>query len=351
MDMQSYAGHGADSDRDFVDLGSIVEDDTTLVEQHSLDDHVALLIAANSGVGAVLIDRTGHVKLSGPGGADDHGFALAPGVYASIQSAIDAAEDGDAVYIVAGTYREQLTIRSKQLDLLGATGDDGSLLVTLESPDVTKLDVEPVEDAGELTAQCAVVRVQNHAHVTMRHLVIDGRNQGSALGRSDPNLGFASISTANSDTVVEHVETRGFDQTEAVRLLDNSGHLKATFMTIQAAMNSAADGDEIVIAAGVYREDLYINQRVTLSRVNPTSKQPGTDALIVGKVVVAAIAADVVVDGVAIKGSLGMESDAGVTATIKFCNSRIDGGGKASAVRVDSSLPPTAAWQHIILGV
>jgi hypothetical protein len=339
MDMHSLVGQRPDSGQDFVDLDSIVEDSTTLVEQHSLDDHVALLIAANSGVGAVLIDRTGHVKLVGPGGADDHGFTLAPGVYELIQSAIDAAEDGDAVYIVAGTYREQLTIRGKQIDLIGATADDGSLLVTLESPDVAKLDVDPVEDSGELSAQCAVIRVRNHAHVTMRHLVIDGRNQGSALGRSNPHLGLASISTADSDTVVEHVETRGFDLTEAVRLLDNSGHLKATFMTIQAAINAADSGDEIVIAAGVYREDLYIIQRVTLSRVNPTSKHPGTDAVIVGKVVVAALAANVVVDGVAIKGKLEMESDAGVTATITFCNSRIDGSGAMGAVGTDPSRP------------
>src|ERR1700742_809161 len=140
---------------DGLRLSTPREECTTIVAEHDLDGHVAALIAANPGIGAVLLDEAGHVKLFAP--SDGH-FTFAPGVYGSIQAAIDAAEDGDAIYIVAGTYREQLTIRGKHLDLLGATDDDGSLLVTLESPDITKLDVDSVDDRGELRAQCAVVR-------------------------------------------------------------------------------------------------------------------------------------------------------------------------------------------------
>ena len=303
-----------------------VEEHATVVEQRDLDDHVAALIATNPGIGAVLIDRMGHVKLFASD-AGNAGFTLVPGVYSSIQAAIDAASDGDAIYIAAGTYREQLTIHGKQLDLLGATGDDGSSLVTLESPDVAYLDVDPVDADGELTAQCAVVRVRNDAHVTMRHLVIDGRHQGWVFRRSDPHLDFASISTVNADTIVEHVETRGFDLSEAVRLLDDCGRLKSTYTTIQAAINAGAAGDEVVIAAGLYGEDLYIRKRITLSRASAgtTCERAGAQALIIGRVVVAAAALDVIIDGVAIEGELEMETLTGTTACITLRNSRIEG--------------------------
>jgi pectin methylesterase-like acyl-CoA thioesterase len=238
--------------------------DTHFAAQRDLDDLVAALLATNPGIGAALIDNAGHVKLYAAA-EDSSGVTLVPGVYSSIQSAIDAAADGDSIYIAAGTYREQLTIRGKHLDLMGATDEDGSSLVTLESPDAEKLDVDPVEDGERLAAQSAVVRVQNDAHVKMRHLIIDGRHQGWVFRRTSPRLGFASISTVNAETIVEHVETRGFDLRESVWLLDGWGHRKGTFATIRAAVDAAADGDEVVVAAGVCPEDLYIDKHITLS--------------------------------------------------------------------------------------
>ncbi len=57
-------------------------------------------------------DRVGHVKLlESCASSGNHGFATELGVYASIQSAIDAATDGDAVFIGAGAHCKQLTIR------------------------------------------------------------------------------------------------------------------------------------------------------------------------------------------------------------------------------------------------
>lgn len=330
-------------------VGGALEDTTTttVVEQSDLDDHVAALISTNPGIGAVLIDRSGHVKLfASNGGAGNHSLTLVPGVYSSIQAAIDAASDGDAIYIVAGTYREQLTIRGKQLDVMGATADDGTCLVTLESPDVANLDVDPVDANGELVAQCAVIRVRSDARVTMRHLIIDGRHQGWVFRRSDPHLDFASISTVNGDTIVEHIETRGFDLSEAVRLLDDCGRLKGTYTTIQAAINVAAPGDEVVIAAGLYGEDLYIRGRITLSHGNAGASldRPGVKALVVGRVTVAATAGDVIIDGVSIEGELEMESVTGATACITLRNSRIEGNAvSARWSRVNGPLRPGPA--------
>ncbi len=308
--------------------------------QRDLDDHIAALFATHIGIGAVLIDQAGHVKLfesnTGPG---NRGFTMEPGVYASIQDAIDAAADGDAIYIAAGTYREQLTIRGKQLDLLGAIGDDGSSLVTLECPDAANLEVDPVDDRGELAAKCAVVRIRNDAHVTMRHLIIDGRHQGWVYSPSNPHLDFASISTISGDTIVEYVETRGFETSEAVRLLDPLGHLRGTHPTIQAGISAAADGDEVVIAAGLYAEDLYINRRLTLSCAGVRSADTGSQVTITGRVVVAESAVDVIIDGVAIDGELEMERIGGATASVTLRNSIVIGHGEVCAKRPD--LPAT----------
>ena len=138
------------------------------------------------------------------------------------------------------------------VDLLGATGDDGSPLVTLEAPDTNDLDIDPVESReGKLIARCALVRVRNDAHATVRNLIIDGRHQGWVLRRTGAEIEFKSVTTDNADTIIDHVETRNFDSTEAVRLLDSSGHLRTTYPTIQEAINAAAEGDEIVIAAAM----------------------------------------------------------------------------------------------------
>jgi hypothetical protein len=307
-----------------------IERHSLAISQRELDDQVAALVNTHPGIGAVVIDRAGHVRLytapaAGPG---DPGFTLVPGVYSSIQAALDAAADGDVVYIAAGTYREQLTIRGKHVDLVGATGADGSPLVTLEAPDTTDLDIDPVESReGKLVARCALVRIRSDARATVRNLIIDGRHQGWVLRRSGAEIEFKSLTTDNADTIIDHVETRNFDSTEAVRLLDSSGHLRTTYRGIQEAIDAAAEGDEIVIAAGMYAEDLYIDQPITLTRANVdrVSERMGVKALIIGRVVIAASAINVTLDGIAIEGHLDLECIVGATASLTLRNSRIEG--------------------------
>jgi hypothetical protein len=59
-----------------------------------------------------------------------------PGDYATIQAAIDAATSGDAIYVAAGTYREQLKIDAKSLDLIGA-GMGSSIIEAVDLVDRT----------------------------------------------------------------------------------------------------------------------------------------------------------------------------------------------------------------------
>ena len=304
-----------------------IERHALALSRRALDEEVAALVAGRPGIGAVVIDSSGHVKLlrSGGSGPGEPRFTLSPGVYASIQEAIDAASNGEAVYIAAGKYREQLTISGKQLDLLGATGDDGSPLVTLESPEMAHLAVEPTVKGGEVTARCALLRVRKDAQVRVHNLIIDGRRQGWMFRRAYPDVEFQSIATDSVETTIERVETRGFDSTEAVRLLDGSGRLRAMYPTIQAGIDAALQGDELIIAPGRYAEDLRIEQPVTLTRarVDRTSERAGVKATVIGRVVVAAAAMSVALDGIAIEGPLEMEPLLGATASITLRNCRI----------------------------
>ena len=323
-----------------------IERHSLAVSQRELDDHIAALISTHPGIGAVVIDRAGHVRLYAAPAASpgDPGFTLVPGVYSSIQGAIDAASDGDVVYVAAGTYREQLTIRGKHLDLLGATADDGAPLVTLEAPDTGELDIDPVESReGKLIARCALVRIRNDAHATVRNLVIDGRHQGWVLRRTGAQIEFKSVTTDNADTIIDHVQTRNFDSTEAVQLLDSSGHLRTSYPTIQEAIKAAAEGDEVVIAAGMYAEDLYIDQPITLTRANVdrVSERMGVKSLIIGRVIVAASAINVTLDGIAIEGHLDLECIVGATASLTLRNSRIEGRHTMTGIQARHAEPVT----------
>src|SRR6185437_7385285 len=117
-----------------------------------------------------------------------------------------------------------------------------------------------------------------------------------------------------------------------VRLLDGYGRLKAMYATIQAAISAAIAGDEVVIAPGVYAEDLYVNARLTLTCAAERSGPERTGkAIVVGHVVVAATAVELVVDGVAIDGGLTMQSAGGATASITLRSSGIQGSGVSCA--------------------
>ena len=96
---------------------------------------------------------------------------------------------------------------------------------------------------------------------------------------------------------------------------------------------SAVDGDELVIAAGLYAEDLHISGRLTLTRAGAKTKEVDGQVMIVGRIVVAASAVDVIIDGIAIDGELEMEPADGATASVTLRNATVVGHGEVCAKR------------------
>ncbi len=183
------------------------------------------------------------------------------------------------------------------------------------------------------TSFASFARTRAAARARGRHLA-SGTPAGASADTSPnipPNTSLTALLRIDTRGLIEH--PRGCELREAVRLLDGYGRLKAMYATIQAAVSAAISGDEIVIAAGVYAEDLHINSRLTLTRAaqGGSSEPAAGKAVVVGQVVVAASAVELVIDGVAIEGGLTMQSVAGTTAAITLRSSGIQGSGVSCA--------------------
>lgn len=150
---------------------------------------------------------------------------------------------------------------------------------------------------------------------------------------SDEGFPGQTLLHLDTDGLIEHTRTRGSELREAVRLLDGYGRLKSMYATIQAAISAAISGDEIVIVPGVYAEDLHVTARLALTCAVDRSgaERAAGKAVVVGHVVVAANAVELIVDGVAIEGGLTMQSAGGATASITLRSSGIQGSGVSCA--------------------
>lgn len=121
--------------------------------------------------------------------------------------------------------------------------------------------------------------------------------------------------TATATDETRHVETTPFDTLRPIGLRDNHGRLRASYATIQAAVSAAVNGDEVLVPPGIYREDVYVDHSITLSRdtMGLASERMRFKVHIVGRVVVAASAMKVQFHGIAIDGG-PLELDSSIPA-------------------------------------
>jgi hypothetical protein len=107
--------------------------------------------------------------------------------FTSIQSAVDAANDGDRITIRPGTYREQITILGKSLTLIGQSG------AVIQAP----ADMEDTLSSIGGVEGRPIILVTG-AEVTIRDLTIDGANS------AEDNPFLQGITFINAGGVIHH---------------------------------------------------------------------------------------------------------------------------------------------------
>jgi hypothetical protein len=100
------------------------------------------------------------------------------GTFDTIQSAVDAAGDGDTILVSAGTYREQVVVNNIDSLTIRGIGD-----VTIEAPDA--LVQTTTSTSGRDTF--SVVTVIDSANAVFENIDVDGRGITAGLGGVNPN--------------------------------------------------------------------------------------------------------------------------------------------------------------------
>ncbi len=126
------------------------------------------------------------------------------GGFATIQAAVDAANDGDIILVAAGTYVEQVVVND--LDNLTIRAADGAQ-VTIEAPaDV----VETARSSSDREVH-AVFTVLNSQNVVLENIDIDGNGAGNTVdeGGGAGQANFYGIFYRNSSGSLLDVDVTG----------------------------------------------------------------------------------------------------------------------------------------------
>ena len=134
------------------------------------------------------------------------------GGYASIQAAVDAAQNGDSILVAAGIYHEQVLVNGKTLTL---TGEPGAII---EAPPtlVSSFTVSTSSTPNKF----ALIGVENGANVTIDNLTIDGQGSGSQANGGD----FAGVYFWNASGKVLDSSVTGIRNGGSAGTLDGVQH-------------------------------------------------------------------------------------------------------------------------------
>lgn len=113
----------------------------------------------------------------------------------SIQAAIDAAADGDTIYVGEGVYREQIEIDGRaDITLIGADG------AVIEMPD----DPELINDStGDSKDRAAVISVEDSSNITIQGFEVDARGLAADVTSEGSTTDINAIYFGNSSGSIE----------------------------------------------------------------------------------------------------------------------------------------------------
>jgi hypothetical protein len=114
-----------------------------------------------------------------------------------------------------------------------------------------------------------------------------------------------------------------------VRVFDGSGAMKGMYLDVQDALDAADEGDHVMVPAGRHVGDLHVRNGVTLAGANigrpGGAVSRGVESTVLGRVIMAATARSLALDGLVIWGDVAMEATDETQRRLVLRNCVVDG--------------------------
>jgi parallel beta-helix repeat protein len=276
------------------------------------------------------------------------------GDYTDIQTAINNAGVGDYIVVKDGTYAEQLTVNVNALTIVAASGETPTLYLSSYSVgiDVTATDVLiegfEIYGNGSLTGgPSPTIRANTGAHGLTVHdnsfKVLTGEIGQIALyiNSGVTNVLFTSNTLTNYEHSVYHAAWISGQQ--------------AYYGSIQDVIDIADAGETVIVADGIYTEQITVNKSITLT--STTGDYISSEAVIdLGSLATYAIEFEQGCDGATVKGleiidsygiyvNLNAGGEGNVTIQDNYIHDLFVSGAITGGFVVDASCwPPLENW-------
>lgn len=133
----------------------------------------------------------------------------------NIQNAIDNAQNGDVIYVSAGTYNQAITINNKNITV---TGDDETKICGPEDYN----DIETVNAIAEESVNYSAIVSIVDSNATLKNITVEGipekTDNVTNLTHTNRYIGIASI---NSTTLLDNVSVNNIKYSESLRGMQN----------------------------------------------------------------------------------------------------------------------------------
>lgn len=303
------------------------------------------VLESHDGAGAVVMRPDGCARMQTCALTPASMRAPVTGIYSSIQAAIDNAMQSDILHVGAGVYRERLLLSGKGLSLVGATDARGDPLVRLLPPDPAGLRIPGHESRPSVVIELGKRAVGMHGEPAVE--------PAASADAAAPVIAPAAGEDLADEGVLDLLaspESRALP----VRHFGRDGRRKGVYNTIQQAIDVAADGDRIEVAPGEYAGDLLISRPLTLLGANAGrpghSAQRGLESSVLGNVVIRTGPAEVVIDGLSIRGQVSSRVAAGPRSHLALRCCTIDAAGLVTAVTILAGSGTMLAGNRICSG-